>query len=116
VLPPIARLTPAQAMYHFLSATPRSVAGTEKGMGASRRLFSTCFGAPVPAAPPRGLRPPAGKTDRSARRRLLAGQHRLERRQYGVGKRMSIRHTRALLRAVLDGICSESGSGFGSKS
>jgi ATP-dependent phosphoenolpyruvate carboxykinase len=46
VLPPIARLTPAQAMYHFLSGFTSKVAGTERGVTEPEPTFSTCFGAP----------------------------------------------------------------------
>ena len=46
VMPPIARLTPAQAMYHFLSGYTAKVAGTEKGLTEPTATFSTCFGAP----------------------------------------------------------------------
>src|SRR6202007_3313493 len=48
VMPPIAKLTPAQAMYHFLSGYSAKGAGTEKGLGGVEPEFSTCFGAPVP--------------------------------------------------------------------
>ncbi len=104
VLPPIAKLTPAQAMYHFLSGYTARVAGTEKGMGREpQATFSTCFGAPFLPRPPQVY----GK--------LL--EQLIERQgvacwlvntgwtggKYGVGKRMAIGHTRALLRAVLDG-------------
>ena len=104
VLPPISRLTPAQAMYHFLSGYTAQVAGTEKGLGAEpKAVFSTCFGHPfLPRRP-------------EVYGRLLEdliAEHGAEcwlvntgwsGGAYGVGKRMSIRHTRALLRAALDG-------------
>jgi phosphoenolpyruvate carboxykinase (ATP) len=104
VMPPIAKLTPAQAMYHFLSGYTALVAGTEKGLGAEpQATFSTCFGAPfLPRRP-------------EVYGRMLAeliARHNVDcwlvntgwsGGQYGVGQRMSIRHTRALLRAALDG-------------
>ena len=104
VLPPIARLTPAQAMYHYLSGYTARVAGTEKGLGSEpQATFSTCFGAPFLPRRPQEY----GK--------LL--EELIERHgvscwlvntgwtggKYGTGKRMAIGHTRALLRAVLDG-------------
>ena len=80
VLPPIARLTADQAMYHFLSGYTAKVAGTERGVTEPTATFSACFGAPfLPHAPGR-LRPDAGRADRAARREGLAGQHRLDRR------------------------------------
>ena len=80
VLPPIARLTPAQAMYHFLSGFTSKVAGTEKGVVRSRADLLDLLRRPVHAAPPGGLRQPAAREDRQPRRHLLAGQHRLDRR------------------------------------
>ena len=81
VMPPIAKLTPAQAMYHFLSGYTALVAGTEKGLGAEPvATFSTCFGAPFLPRRPEVYGQHAGRTDRAPQRRLLAGEHRLERR------------------------------------
>ena len=81
VLPPIARMTPEQAMYHFLSGYTAQVAGTEIGVTEPKATFSTCFGAPVHAAPSFGLCQDAGRADRAHRRRVLAGQYRLVRRR-----------------------------------
>ena len=104
VLPPIARLSPAQAMYHFLSGYTAKVAGTEKGMGrAPQATFSTCFGAPFLPRPPHVY---------GALLETLIKRHGVScwlvntgwsGGSYGTGKRMSIAHTRALLRAALDG-------------
>jgi phosphoenolpyruvate carboxykinase (ATP) len=77
VLPPIARLTPAQAMYHFLSGFTSKVAGTERGVTEPEPTFSTCFGAPFM---PRRQKPMAtsARKNRQARRDLLACEHRLD--------------------------------------
>jgi phosphoenolpyruvate carboxykinase (ATP) len=104
VLPPISRLTPAQAMYHFLSGYTAQVAGTEKGLGAEpRATFSTCFAHPFLPRPPEvygrmfaDLIARHGATCWLVNTGWSGGQ-------YGVGKRMSIKHTRALLRGALDG-------------
>ena len=104
VMPPIAKLTPAQAMYHFLSGYTARVAGTEKGLGASpQATFSTCFGAPFLPRQPQVY----GAMLESLIRRHNADCWLVNTGwtggQYGVGQRMSIRHTRTLLSAVLDG-------------
>lgn len=104
VLPPIARLTPAQAMYHFLSGYTARVAGTEKGMGKEpQATFSTCFGAPfLPRRPEvygkllEALIEKHGATCWLVNTGWSGGS-------YGVGHRMAIGHTRALLKAALDG-------------
>ena len=81
VMPPIARLTPAQAMYHFLSGYTAKVAGTERGVTEPEATFSTCFGAPFMPRHPSEYGDLLRRADRRARRRLLAGQHRLDRRR-----------------------------------
>jgi len=104
VLPPLARLTPAQAMYHFLSGYTARVAGTEKGLGAApQATFSTCFAAPfLPRHPEvygRLLQELIAKNGVSCwlvNTGWTGGA-------YGTGRRMSITHTRALLRAALAG-------------
>jgi phosphoenolpyruvate carboxykinase (ATP) len=104
VLPPIAKLTPAQAMYHFLSGYTARVAGTEKGLGAEpQATFSTCFGAPfLPRRPEVYGKMLAELIDRHGVDCWLVNTG-WSGGQYGVGSRMSIKHTRALLNAALDG-------------
>jgi phosphoenolpyruvate carboxykinase (ATP) len=104
VLPPIAKLAPAQAMYHFLSGYTARVAGTEKGLGAEpQATFSTCFAAPfLPRRPEVYGRMLAELIARHGADCWLVNTG-WSGGGYGVGKRMAIRHTRALLRAALDG-------------
>jgi len=104
VLPPISKLTAAQAMYHFLSGYTARVAGTEKGMGREpQATFSTCFGAPFLPRRPEVY----GKLLESLIERYGTDCWLVNTGwtggSYGTGKRMAIGHTRALLRAVLDG-------------
>jgi phosphoenolpyruvate carboxykinase (ATP) len=104
VLPPIAKLTPAQAMYHFLSGYTARVAGTEKGLGKEpQATFSTCFGAPfLPRHPEVYGRMLADRIAKDGAQVWLVNTGWTG-GAYGTGKRMSIQHTRALLRAALDG-------------
>ena len=104
VMPPIARLTPEQAMYHFLSGYTAKVAGTEKGLGNEpQATFSTCFGAPFMPRHPSVYGDLLGK---------LIAEHQVTcwlvntgwtGGPFGTGERMPIRVTRALLNAALDG-------------
>jgi phosphoenolpyruvate carboxykinase (ATP) len=103
VLPPIARLTPAQAMYHFLSGFTSKVAGTERGVTEPEPTFSTCFGAPfMPRRPEvygellRQKIASHGATCWLVNTGWTGGA-------YGTGSRMPIQATRALLTAALDG-------------
>ncbi len=103
VLPPIARLSPAQAMYHFLSGYTAKVAGTEKGVKDPEATFSTCFGAPFK---------PRHPTVYGNHLRDLIAEHGVDcwlvntgwtGGKFGTGRRMPIKVTRTLLTAALDG-------------
>ncbi|MFA6749922.1 MAG: phosphoenolpyruvate carboxykinase (ATP), partial [Candidatus Riflebacteria bacterium] len=99
VLPPISRLSPDQAMYHFLSGYTAKLAGTEAGITEPQATFSACFGAPFMVRHP------------SVYAKMLADRMKEHGTKLwlvntgwnGTGKRMSIKHTRALLTAALDG-------------
>jgi phosphoenolpyruvate carboxykinase (ATP) len=103
VLPPIARLSPSQAMYHFISGYTAKVAGTEKGVSGSQATFSTCFGAPFMSRHP--------SVYGNLLRDLIA-EHGVDcwlvntgwtGGAYGVGQRMPLKFTRALLDGALSG-------------
>jgi len=108
VLPPIARLSPAQAMYHFLSGYTAKVAGTEKGLGSEpQATFSTCFGAPfMPRHPSVYAEMLRDRIESSGARCWLVNTGWTG-GSFGFGERMKISHTRALLRAALDGLLDE---------
>lgn len=104
VMPPIARLSTEQAMYHFISGYTSKIAGTEVGLGKEPEItFSTCFGAPFMVHQPRVyadlLR---AKINRFGARCWLVNTGWVG-GPFGVGKRISIGHTRALLNAALSG-------------
>jgi len=110
VLPPISKLTPAQAMYHFLSGYTARVAGTEKGLGKEpQATFSTCFGAPfLPRHPEVYGKMLAERIARDGADCWLVNTGWTG-GAYGTGKRMPIKATRALLAAALDGSLKASG-------
>lgn len=104
VMPPIAKLSPAQAMYHFMSGYTAKIGGTEKGLGAEpQATFSACFGAPFMVLHPYKY---ARLLDEKIRRHSVncwlvntgwtGGP-------FGVGKRMEIAYTRAMVKAALNG-------------
>jgi phosphoenolpyruvate carboxykinase (ATP) len=103
VLPPIARLTHAQAAYHFISGYTAKLAGTEVGVKEPRATFSACFGAPFMPRHP-------GEYARMLTERLAEHDARIwlvntgwTGGPYGTGERMNIAHTRSMVRAALDG-------------
>jgi phosphoenolpyruvate carboxykinase (ATP) len=103
VLPPIARLTPAQAMYHFLSGFTSKVAGTEQGVTEPQPTFSTCFGAPfMPRRPEVYGKLLQAKIAKHGASCWLVNTGWTG-GAYGTGRRMPIKATRALLTAALDG-------------
>ena len=103
VLPPIARLTPEQAMYHFLSGYTAKVAGTERGVTEPRAAFSACFGAPfLPQHPTVYAALLGDRIQRHGARVWLVNTGWTGGR-YGVGSRMQLAHTRAMLEAALNG-------------
>ena len=103
VLPPIARMTPEQAMYHFLSGYTAKVAGTEKGVSGVQATFSTCFGAPfMPRHPSEYGNLLRDKIAEHNSTCWLVNTGWTGGR-YGEGSRMPIKATRALLKAALDG-------------
>ena len=104
VLPPIARLTPEQAMYHFLSGYTAKLAGTEAGMGSDPEPeFSACFGAPFLPLAPRVYAEMLGKRLTQHKASCWLVNTGWSGGKFGVGKRMSLKITRALVNAALDG-------------
>jgi phosphoenolpyruvate carboxykinase (ATP) len=107
VLPPIARLTPAQAMYHFLSGFTSKVAGTERGVTEPEPTFSTCFGAPFMPRRPEVYGDLLRKKIASHGATCWLVNTGWTGGAYGTGSRMPIKATRALLSAALDGTLAE---------
>jgi phosphoenolpyruvate carboxykinase (ATP) len=103
VLPPIARLAPAGAMYHFLSGYTAKVAGTEKGVTEPKATFSTCFGAPFMVLHPTVYARFLGERIARHEVRVWLVNTGWTGGPYGVGSRMKIGHTRAMIRAALSG-------------
>jgi phosphoenolpyruvate carboxykinase (ATP) len=102
VLPPLSRLSPEQAMYHFLSGYTAKVAGTERGLGREpQAVFSACFGAPFMTLPPRRYADLLGVRLRQHQSHAWLLNTGWTGGGYGLGQRMDLSYTRALVDAVL---------------
>ncbi|MCC6360692.1 MAG: phosphoenolpyruvate carboxykinase (ATP) [Phycisphaerales bacterium] len=108
VLPPIARLSPEQAMYHFISGYTSKIAGTEIGLGIEPQItFSACFGGPFMVQHPFAYADLLRKKMLKHRAACWLVNTGWTGGRFGVGKRISISHTRALLSAALEGRLAE---------
>ncbi len=103
VLPPIARLTRDQAMYYFMSGYTAKVAGTERGVTEPQATFSSCFGAVFLVWHPSKYAEMLGKLIDQHGSRVWLVNTGWSGGPYGVGKRMKLPYTRAMVRALLDG-------------
>jgi phosphoenolpyruvate carboxykinase (ATP) len=103
VLPPIARLSPEGAMYHYLSGYTAKVAGTEKGVTEPSATFSTCFGAPFLPLNPNVYAGQLGERIAKYQAKVWLVNTGWSGGPYGVGSRMKIAYTRAMIRAALSG-------------
>jgi phosphoenolpyruvate carboxykinase (ATP) len=103
VLPPIARLTPEQAMYYFLSGYTAKVAGTERGVTEPQATFSACFGAVFLVWHPTKYAEMLGRKLAEHGSQVWLVNTGWSGGPYGVGARMTLRHTRAMVRAALSG-------------
>jgi phosphoenolpyruvate carboxykinase (ATP) len=107
VLPPIARLTPEQAMYHFLSGYTAKVAGTERGVTEPKAAFSACFGAPFLPRHPGVYDEMLGRKIREHGARVWLVNTGWSGGGYGAGSRIKLSHTRAMVKAALSGALDE---------
>jgi phosphoenolpyruvate carboxykinase (ATP) len=103
VMPPVSKLTHEQAMYHFLSGYTAKVAGTERGVNEPSATFSACFGAPFMARPPGVYASMLGESIQKHNVDCWLVNTGWSGGGFGVGERMDIGVTRAIVRAVLDG-------------
>jgi len=108
VLPPIARLSPEQAMYYFLSGYTAKVAGTERGVKEPQATFSACFGEPFLPLHPSAYAKLLGEKIRRHAPAVWLVNTGWTSGPYGVGHRMAIPHTRTMIRAALAGSIVES--------
>jgi len=103
VLPPVAKLTPEQAMFHFMSGYTAKVAGAEAGVKEPQATFSTCFGAPFLPLAPQVYAEMLGRRLREHHAQCWLVNTGWQGGPYGVGKRMDIPHTRAMVDSAVEG-------------
>jgi phosphoenolpyruvate carboxykinase (ATP) len=103
VLPPISRLTKEQAMYHFISGYTSKLAGTERGVTSPEATFSTCFGSPFLPLPARRYAEMLGEKIDQYDAKVYLVNTGWTGGEYGVGQRMNLGYTRAMVRAALEG-------------
>ncbi|MDQ0208208.1 phosphoenolpyruvate carboxykinase (ATP) [Alkalicoccobacillus murimartini] len=103
VLPPISKLTPEQAMYHFLSGYTSKLAGTERGITEPEVTFSTCFGAPFLPLPAHRYASMLGDLISKHNVDVFLVNTGWSGGPYGVGERMKLAHTRSMVQAALQG-------------
>ena len=103
VLPPLSKLTPGQAMYHFISGYTAKVAGTEAGVTEPQTTFSACFGAPFMPLHPTKYAEMLGEKMRKHNVNVWLVNTGWSGGEYGVGSRISLKHTRAMITATLNG-------------
>jgi phosphoenolpyruvate carboxykinase (ATP) len=103
VLPPIAKLTKEQAMYHFLSGYTSKLAGTERGVTSPEATFSTCFGSPFLPLPATVYAEMLGQKIAEHNSQVFLVNTGWTGGEYGVGSRMKLAYTRAMVHAALEG-------------
>jgi len=103
VLPPISKLTPGQAAYHFISGYTAKVAGTEAGVNEPKPIFSACFGAPFMPLHPTKYAEMLSAKMKSAGVTVWLVNTGWTGGPYGIGKRMELKYTRAMIAAAMDG-------------
>lgn len=103
VLPPISKLTKEQAMYHFLSGFTSKLAGTERGVTSPEPVFSTCFGSPFLPLPATKYAEMLGEKIDEHRVQVFLVNTGWTGGEYGVGSRMKLSYTRAMVRAAISG-------------
>ena len=102
-MPPISKLTPGQAMFHFISGYTAKVAGTEAGITEPVSAFSACFGAPFMPLHPTKYAEMLGQKMEAAGVNVWLVNTGWSGGPYGVGSRMKLKYTRAMITAALNG-------------